>query len=106
MDRSSVVYLLTETQTQNEYGIVETEVDKRQVYCQVNSVSRSEWYEGGRSGLNPELQITMFQYDYSNENMLMYNDVVYTIYRTYVRKTDEIELYVERRKGNEYTFES
>lgn len=99
MDRSDVIYLISETYSQNAYGVLTTQTEKKKVYCQVNSVTRSEWYEGGRSGLNPEYRCTMFKYDYEGEKLLEYDGVIYTIYRTYVTKTDEIELYVERRQG-------
>ena len=42
---------------------------------------------------------TMFAWDYQGEPMLRYSGKTYSIYRTYVSKTDEIELYVERKGG-------
>ena len=100
MDRSNIIYLITETQTQNQYGILETSTEKKKVFCQVDSVSASEFFDGGRSGLNPEFRMTLFKYDYSGEKLLEYNGQEYSIYRTYIRRTDEIELYVERKGGN------
>lgn len=100
MDRSNVVYLVNETYTQDAYGITQTQTTERKVYCQIDSVTRNEWYEGGRSGLNPEYRMTMFRYDYKGEKVLKFNDIYYTIYRTYIARNDEIELYVERREGN------
>ena len=41
----------------------------------------------------------MFAWDYQGEPMLRYSGKTYSIYRTYVSKTDEIELYVERKGG-------
>ena len=100
MDRSNVIYLISETYSQNEYGILEKSTDKKKVYCQVNSVSASEFFEGGRSGLNPDYRITMFRYDYDGEKLLEYDGEEYSIYRTYITRNDEIELYVERKGGN------
>ncbi len=100
MDRSNIIYLITETQTQNQYGILETSTEKKKVFCQVDSVTSSEFFDGGRSGLNPEFRMTLFKYDYSGEKLLEYNGQEYSIYRTYIRRTDEIELYVERKGGN------
>lgn len=91
---------MTETVTQDQYGIVQTSLTEKKVYCQVTSVSASEWFDGGRNGLNPEYRMTMFKYDYSGENIVKYNDVLYTVYRTYETRNDFIELYVERREGN------
>ena len=74
---------------------------KHKVYVDVTSVTSQEWFEGGRNGLNPQYRFTMFSFDYNNEKIIEYNGKQYTIYRTYFRSVDEIELYVELRKGNE-----
>ena len=100
MDRSDVAYLVAKEFIQDQYG-VQRELEKEsQVFVQVSSVTASEWFEGGRSGLNPELRFTMFRYDYNGEEELKYNGKYYRIYRTYLGRNDSIELYCERRKGN------
>lgn len=101
MNRSSVAYLVTESFTQNQYGVMESSTTKHKVYVDVTSANQQEWFEGGRNGLNPQYRFTMFSFDYHNEKIIEYQNVQYTIYRTYYRSTDEIELYVELRKGNE-----
>jgi hypothetical protein len=101
MDRSDVIYLIAETFTQNDFGgVIKTETPRR-VFCNVSSVTRAEWSDGGRLGLNPEYRFTMFFYDYSGEEILEYNGIRYTVYRTYRAQDDTIELYAERRQGNE-----
>lgn len=96
----SVLTLYTVTRTQNSKGAwVNTRVP-RDVFCQVNSVTRSEFYAAGRSGLNPEFQFTVFQGDYNGEAVCRYAGNDYAIYRTYiVPGTDYIELYAERKGG-------
>lgn len=101
MDRSNVCYLITETATQDEYGVMQTTETERMVFCNVSSVTQREWFEGGRSGLNPELRVTMFAYDYGNEELVKVNNIIYSIYRTYITDHDEIELYLQRRHGND-----
>lgn len=101
MDRSNVCYLIAETATQDDYGVMQTTKTERMVFCNVSSVTQTEWFEGGRSGLNPELRVTMFAYDYGNEELVKVNNIIYSIYRTYITDNDEIELYLERRHGND-----
>ena len=101
MDRSSPVTLITTVYAQDEYGVFQKEESERTVFANVSSVSMTEWFEGGRNGLNPEYRITMFKYDYQSEPVVQIGDVRYTIYRTYERRDDLIELYVQKRKGNE-----
>lgn len=101
MNRSELAYLVVEEYTQNDYGVMEKTTTKHPVYVDVTSVTSAEWFEGGRNGLNPQFRFTLFSHDYCGEKVIEYNGVQYTIYRTYLRKKDLIELYVEKRKGNE-----
>jgi putative hydrolase of the HAD superfamily len=58
-------------------------------------------YLCGRNGLNPQYRFTMFQFDYLGEKIIEYNGVQYTVYRTFNKSVDEIELYTELKKGND-----
>ena len=99
MDRSQTIYLISEEYTEDAYGVLKPTQTRRQVFCNVSSVSASEWFEGGRNGLNPEWRFTMFAYDYQGEEIVEYSGVQYSIYRTYRARNDTIELYVQLRKG-------
>lgn len=99
MDRSDVINLISETRTQDDYGRWIATKTSKQVMCQVDSITRAEFFEGGRNGLNPEFKFTMFFGDYSGESIVEYQGKTYAVYRTYLRRTDIIELYVERKGG-------
>lgn len=126
MDRSNVITLLSADKAQDENGVwrdvvqylttdtgenIVTEsgekilmidgvsVRVKTVFCSVNSVTRAEFFEAGRNGLNPEFVITMFFGDYEGEDTLIYNGLAYAVYRTYHGKNDTIELYVQRKGG-------
>lgn len=99
MDRSTVIYLVNTTIAQDDYGVWVQSYSRKQVYCRVESVTRAEFFEGGRNGLNPELVFTMFFGDYSGEPVVEYNGNTYAVYRTYQGKTDTIELYCQRKGG-------
>lgn len=99
MDRSDVINLVSVTKTQDEYGRwIETPTAK-EVMCQVESVSRNEFFEAGRNGLNPSFVFTVFFDDYHGEPIVEYKGKPYSVYRTYLRKNDKLELYVERKGG-------
>lgn len=100
MDRSATITLLGETQAQNKYGVWVSTKTSKEVFCQVDSVTRAEFFDGGRNGLNPEFRFTMFFDDYSGEREVIYNGNSYSVYRTFHARTDEIELYVERKGGS------
>ena len=99
MDRSDVLVLVNVKYSLNDEGFEIPTDTKREVFCSVSSISRDEWYEAGRSGLNPSLKFTLFLYDYENEIKVIYDNKEYNVYRTYVRKGEMIELYV--REGEE-----
>ena len=82
--------------------MIETSV-RNMVYCQVSSVQQSEFHEAGRLGLNPRFRFTMFSGDYHDEEIVEYNGKTYSVYRTYLKRSDEIELYVERKGGTNGT---
>ena len=55
-----VLTLIAYTRTQDAVGIWrETLSSQRTVFCKVNSVTRNEFYAGGRSGLNPEFEFVV-----------------------------------------------
>lgn len=100
MDRSDVITLLSTQKTQNQYGVWVETLQSKNVFCQVDSVTRQEFFEGGRNGLNPEFRFTMFYADYNGERELIYKGSTYSVYRTFHGRTDTIELYVERKGGS------
>lgn len=99
MDRSDVITLWTTTYTTDEIGQRIAEKTSKSAYCQVSSISRAEWHDAGRNGIRPEFIFVMFAPEYNGELELEYNGKAYSIYRTYQRKDDKIELYAEARGG-------
>ena len=99
MDRSRVLTLIEEAYKPDALGqLIPTET-RRDVYCNLSSVSASEWFDGGRAGLNPEYRATMFVYDYNGERIAELDGVRYGVYRTYLAQNEFIELYLERKAG-------
>ena len=97
MDRSDVINLISESRTQDDYGRWIATKTSKQVMCQVDSITRAEFFEGGRNGLNPEFKFTMFFGDYHDEPIVEYKGNQYSVYRTYYRRDDLVELYVQRK---------
>ena len=94
----NILFLISQTREQDVRGVInETETQKR-VFCQEGSVTRSEFFGAGASGLSPEHMVTVFVGDYSGEKVCKYNGRPYAIYRTYTRG-DYVELYLTRRTG-------
>lgn len=83
--------------------LTETE---RQVFCQVRSVGRSEFYQAAQNNLHPEYIFVISNYrDYLGEKELIYTDWTgqtkrYSITRTY-RSGDSVELTASEKIGVE-----
>lgn len=109
MDRSDVIILLKDAYTTDSIGQRISTPSARQVYCNISSVTGTEWFSGGQNGIRPEYRVTMFRYDYDDEITVNIGGTIgagvtggtyYTVYRTYIRTDDEIELYLEKRTGS------
>lgn len=100
MIQAAEIYLVTETYTPNDFGVLVSTAQERKIFARVTSVTSAEWFEGGRNGLNPEFRMLVFAPEYNQEEILKYNGRYYTIYRTYTTPAGVTELYVEKRKGN------
>lgn len=72
----------------------------REIFAQVGSVNRAEFFSGGQAGMRPEYMFTVFAGEYHDEAVCEYNGKRYAIYRTYyVPGTDYLELYAQREVG-------
>lgn len=117
-----VITLIAKTRQKDTYGRTEAAETTRDVFAQIDSVSRAEFFAAGQNGLNPEYRFTVFSGEYNGEREADYNGVRYSIYRTYqpsayVRhdntkthegsisrntnssNNDRIELYASRKVG-------
>lgn len=109
--------LIKKTRAQDANGICRnTGETRREVFCKVSSITRAEFFEGGRNGLNPSFVFSVFHADYEGESLVEYRGETYSIYRTYkadrIRgvtestqdaselSLDYIELYAQRKGGS------
>lgn len=75
----------------------------REVFAEVKSISQSEYYTAAQNGIKPAYKFVLADYyDYDNEDIVKYNDVLYHVVRTY-RNGLQLEITVEKRiEGKEY----
>ena len=96
----TVIKLLTMTKEKDNRGAWHKSYTPLEVFARVRTVTRSEFFDGGRNGLNPEYQFTVFQGDYDGQAVIEYEGKNYAVYRTYIIPgTDYIELYCQREGG-------
>lgn len=99
MDRSDVMQLVAVRYSEDDIGQRIPAETARNVFCSIASVSASEWFEAGRSGMKAALKVTVFEPDYRGEQIAVVDGVRYGIYRTYRTKNETLELYLEAKAG-------
>ena len=100
MMRADVIDLITETAS--AHGVHQSVTETaRQVYCTVESVSRSEFYTALNAGIRPEYVFRLaLAEDYRGERVVRYRGQKFRIVRTYMTQDDGIELTCERSDVN------
>lgn len=101
MNQAAKIELIKTSYEQDSIGEwVETQT-REKIFAYVESVTMSEFYQAGLQGFKPEFRFLIWRNEYDGQDLLEYNGLVYTIYRTYSRDDGRIELYVTLRKGEE-----
>ena len=100
MTRDVEITLISPVKEPDEYGIPQViSEEETTVMATVKSITASEFFEAGRNGFKPEFRFDMFLYDYDGQKELEYKGVRYTVYRTFMGKSDTVELYVTLKGG-------
>lgn len=96
----ATIKLIAVTQTPDAIGVPVLAESVREIFCTADSVTRREFFEAGRNGLNPEWKFTVFAPDYGGELTVEFEGRRYGVYRSYrLGNSDYMELYAERKAG-------
>ena len=95
---SDVITLIEETFSADSYGNQKSTELTSDVFCEVRSVSASEYFAGGETGHRPVFRFDVFFGDYNGQRQVEYHEKRYYIYRVY-QNNDICELYAEERGG-------
>lgn len=80
---SDKINLITLTSTTNAVGNSITSQTKKEIFADKKSIRQSEFYQAQQTGLRPELMFNVYTEEYSNQELLEYNNIEYTIIRAY-----------------------
>lgn len=99
---NNILFFPVSTTTTDDLGQVEVieEGFTRQVFCEKKSISQNEFFQAGQNGFKPECVLIVYSLDYNEEQKIQYNNKTYSIYRTYERDDERIELYCEVKVGD------
>lgn len=101
-----VIKLVKATYVDDDYLNQVPVESAREVFCQVNSVNRSEFYQAAQADMHPEFVFILSHYkDYEGEKVIKYKDWMDMEHNLYVTRayrvpgTDRVELTAEERTG-------
>lgn len=101
MKKLCIVKLISITRSRGSYG-EETKVESyNEVFANRKAITAYEWNNAGIRGYHPQCCIAIFDFEYGGEDIVELDGKRYYVYRTYERDDDKIELYLERREGEE-----
>ena len=89
----------------NEYSVDELGVEKqaecgrREVFGELKSCSRQEFYSAAQAGLKPELTLVVWSEEYGGEAEVEICGETYGVVRSFCRADDKTELYLARKGG-------
>lgn len=94
---NDVVILISKSGTNNKAGDMIYTEEHTEVFCEISTVGRSEFYHGMSKGLKPELLVVLEDYeDYSGQKEVIYNNVRYKVLKAFRPKNGhrlELTLY-------------
>jgi SPP1 family predicted phage head-tail adaptor len=91
--------LISKTYSSDDIGNqIETAAEK-EIYCTIESISQSEFFASGQTGLKPEYKLIMWRFEYNGAKNVKLQGKTYSIYRTYCNN-DKIELYLSEKVGD------
>lgn len=92
-----IAYLGFVSKTTNEIGDTVEKINySNGVFCNEKSVKYNEFYQAQATGLKPEIVLQVKEFDYNQERYIKYNDIEYTVIRTYRTQNECIELTLQR----------
>lgn len=86
------ITLRTETITKNENGYKEYSYTDVEVWARKKSVTRSEYYSAGASGIELSVAFEMHADEYEGQKTILYNGKQYNVVRTYQTGQGLVEL--------------
>ena len=94
--RADVIGLITENA--EKHGVHDTVTETaREVYCEIRSVTRSEFYNALNAGAQPEVIFKLaLAEDYGRERLISWREKKYRVIRTYETADGGIEITCER----------
>ena len=95
-----LITLIAQTYQQDGIGQQIAVETKRQVWAHIRSAGGSEFMEGGRIGIRPELVAVTPTVNYQGEKIVEIGGKHYSVFRVYMQEeSDALELHLQEEVG-------
>ena len=93
MHFGDIIYLISQSPTFDGDGYPTTSAEtSREVFANVKSVTRGEFYASLKSGINMTIAFNVRSVDYQNEKIIEHDSKRYKVIRTYIKDGEIMEL--------------
>ena len=101
-NKDTLITLVSITAGEDADGFpTEPKEETSDVWAQVTSISRDEFYQAGQRNLKPEIRAIVWVSEYNGQDVVEIDGTRYGVYRTYRQDySDEVELYLEKKAGD------
>lgn len=95
------IKLVSEVKSVDEYGDTISAETERIVFCELKSITQTEFYQAEAVGLKPEIKFVIPDFlEYSNEQVVKFTpfngeEEIYSVLRTY-RNNNQLEIVCKR----------
>ena len=96
---NEVLTLINVSYTTDEIGNDRESTVETDVFCEVTSASRAEFFSAAQAGLRPEYKFKIWAHEYGGQTKVRYDGREFEIYRTF-KLHDTIELYAKEVTAN------
>ena len=97
--RDTTIALIREVHSKNDFGVDLTTEFNREIFCELKSVSRADFYSAGQAGLALDHVFVTDPINYNGERIVEYLGDRYEVTRTYEASIDSPEIYVGHKVG-------
>ena len=93
-------YLINIRKVVNDLGDIEETEDKTKVFVYEQSIRQSEFWQAQAVGFKAEITLILRTFEYNGQEIIVYKNIRYKVYRTYDKNDGTIELMLIRGVNN------
>lgn len=97
--RTEELTLIKKTFESDSIGNQVEKTEESIVFCEVKSISRTEFYQAAQSGMKPLAAFIIYGFEYDNQEIVKHNNIEYKIIKTYKINENDLELTCEKVIG-------